>query len=164
MRRNKTASWTKNRKQGKQMKKELALLAVVWAVILSLIPDAATSPGSVPKNPDVVTLDSLAKKYTPVVFTHARHTGFAANCGACHHHHHNSTCKDCHTLNASVTNNFPACKNCHAARDRSSPGMPGLEVAYHRACFECHRGMGRLGVEPGGCNEICHTVKRPAGK
>jgi hypothetical protein len=122
------------------------------------LPVVSLAAANVAKSPEMVTLGTLAKSYPPVVFTHAKHAGMAANCGACHHHHTNSNCKDCHSLNASaVSSNFPACKNCHAGRDRSSPGMPGLEVAYHRTCFECHRGMGNLGVDPKGCNEVCHA-------
>ena len=138
----------------------LALAACIW-----LLPVGSFAAANVAKNPDTITLGSIAKTYPPVVFTHSKHAGLASNCGACHHHHNNANCKDCHALNASaVSSNFPACKNCHAARDRSSPGMPGLEVAYHRACFGCHRGMGNLGADPKGCNAVCHAKAQKAAR
>ncbi len=131
----------------------IALAACLWPLTL-----ACFAAGNVAKSPDTITLGSIAKAYPPVVFSHGKHASIAGNCGACHHHHNNANCKDCHALNASaVSSNFPACRNCHAMRDRGAPGMPGLEVAYHRACFACHRGMGNLGVEPKGCNEVCHA-------
>jgi hypothetical protein len=140
------------------MKKLLApaLTACLWALAAAVFAAA-----NVAKSPDTVKLDSIAKTYPPVVFSHGKHASLAGNCGTCHHHHSNSNCKDCHALSASaVSSNFPACKNCHAARDRGAPGMPGLEVAYHRTCFECHRGMGNLGVDPKGCNEVCHAPRQ----
>jgi hypothetical protein len=140
---------------------------LVLAVCMGPFSVASFAAANVAKSPATITLDSIAKTYPPVVFSHAKHASLAGNCGACHHHHNNANCKDCHSLNASaVSSNFPACKNCHAARDRGSPAMPGLEVAYHRACFECHRGMGNLGVDPKGCNKVCHAPaqRKSSGK
>ena len=119
------------------------------------------------KNPGVVTLDSISDKYEAVSFDHEKHTSLAGNCGACHHEHGNSgslPCKDCHavtpdTFKKSVTNSFVACKNCHVDADRENPAIPGLKVAYHKTCFQCHRGMGNVGVDPKGCAEICHAKK-----
>lgn len=119
------------------------------------------------KTPGIVKLDTLSDKYEPVRFDHAKHASIAGNCGTCHHEHGNSAtlpCKDCHsighsTFKDSVTNNFMACKNCHSAYEPSNPSMPGLKVAYHKSCFECHRGMGNVGIDPSGCVQMCHAKK-----
>ena len=119
------------------------------------------------KNPGVVTLDTISDKYESVRFNHESHTSMAGNCGTCHHEHGNSgalPCKDCHSITPaafknSVVNNFTACKNCHAVSDPDNPVMPGLKVAYHKTCFQCHWGMGNVGVDPKGCTEICHAKK-----
>jgi len=112
----------------------------------------------------LVTLDSLKDKYEAVQFDHSKHTGLAADCGTCHHEHggNRSTCTDCHSLDKAVfqnavTRSFTACKNCHDAISPDNPGMPGLKAAYHRVCFECHRGMGNVGTDPAGCTEMCHA-------
>jgi len=119
------------------------------------------------KNPGVVTLDSISDKYESVRFDHENHIFIAGNCGACHHEHGNSgslPCKDCHAVTPdafkkSVINSFMACKNCHVESDPENPVMPGLKVAYHKTCFQCHRGLGNVGVDPKGCAEICHAKK-----
>jgi Doubled CXXCH motif (Paired_CXXCH_1) len=123
--------------------------------------------GNAAKAPTVATLDSLSNKYGPVIFDHAKHVAIAANCGTCHHQHSNFStlpCKECHSLDAaafrnSVVNNFMACRNCHGSYDRSNPKMPGLKTAYHQQCFQCHRGMGEVGVSPAGCTIMCHGKK-----
>lgn len=115
----------------------------------------------------VYKLDSIADKYAGVKFDHEKHSKLAGNCGACHHQHGNSAslpCKECHSLTPenfrnSVNNMFMACKNCHSVTDPANPGMPGLKVAYHRTCMQCHRGMGNVGTDPKGCTEMCHAKK-----
>ncbi|MBI5098426.1 MAG: cytochrome c3 family protein [Nitrospirae bacterium] len=143
------------------MKKFLILvIAIIFCFFLSLSIFAG-------KNPGVVTLDTLSDKYESVRFNHESHTSMAGNCGTCHHEHGNSAalpCKDCHSITPaafknSVVNNFVACKNCHAVSDPDNPVMPGLKVAYHKTCFQCHRGMGNVGVDPKGCAEMCHAKK-----
>jgi predicted CXXCH cytochrome family protein len=113
------------------------------------------------------TLDSLSDIYGAVQFDHSKHVSMADNCGTCHHEHgkNNQVCMDCHDLNKStfrnsVVRSFMACKSCHDASNRDNPGMPGLKTAYHRVCFDCHRGMGNIGSEPSGCTEICHAKKQ----
>jgi Class III cytochrome C family len=141
----------------------LVVLVLVFG-IGSLSTEFAAAENPI-RNPETVTLDALVKTYEPVLFTHARHASVAGQCGSCHHQHGGSaSCKDCHSLSAaafkeSVTNNFTACRNCHGAADRANPGMPSLKVAYHRACFECHKGMGDIGLDPKGCTEMCHAAK-----
>ncbi len=112
-------------------------------------------------------LDSISDKYEPVKFNHSKHISIAGDCGICHHQHGNNStlpCKDCHsvapsTFRNSVVNGFMACKNCHSAFNPDMPGMPGLKVAYHRTCFQCHRDMGNVGKDPKGCTEMCHAKK-----
>lgn len=119
------------------------------------------------KVPEVITLGTLSDQYEPVMFTHGRHATMAGNCGTCHHEHGNSgtlPCKDCHSVTpsvfkSSVTRNFMACKNCHTEYSPSSPKVPGLKVAYHAQCFQCHRGINKVGVDPKGCAELCHSKK-----
>jgi hypothetical protein len=143
------------------MKKAAILVVVIsFCLFLSVSIVAGTNPG-------VVTLDSISDKYEAVRFDHESHTSIAGNCGACHHEHGNSgslPCKDCHavtpdTFKKSVINSFMACKNCHVVSDPENPVIPGLKVAYHKACFQCHRGMGNVGLDPKGCAEICHAKK-----
>jgi hypothetical protein len=128
---------------------------------------AASAPSTARKAPEVVTLGSLVDKYRPVVFDHAKHMAMAGDCGMCHHQHGNNSslpCKECHALQPSTFKNsakssFIACRNCHGAIDPSTPQMPSLKVAYHRQCFQCHRGMSGVGVDPKGCAAMCHAKR-----
>ncbi len=129
----------------------------------------ASAPTGVQRDPQVVTLGTLTDKYKPVVFDHAKHMAMAGDCGMCHHQHGNNSslpCKECHalqpsTFKSSVKGGFIACRNCHGAYDPSNPQMPGLKVAYHRQCFQCHRGMNGVGVDPKGCAAMCHAKREP---
>lgn len=142
-------------------------ITLVLSITICVFFAASLYAGNAAKPPEIVTLDSITAAYEPVFFTHARHTSFAGNCGVCHHEHGNSAslpCKDCHSLapsvfKDSVTRNFLACKNCHGDYSPSNPKMPGLKVAYHSQCFQCHRGMGNVGLDPKGCAELCHARK-----
>lgn len=137
----------------------------VFAISISIFLIASIYAGNPSKTPGVVKLDSLKDKYESVTFDHPKHVSIAGDCGTCHHQHGTSgklPCKDCHTLTPdtfknSVANNFMACKNCHSTYNRDNPKMPGLKVAYHRTCFNCHRGMGNVGIDPKGCTELCHA-------
>ncbi|HEX9021497.1 MAG TPA: cytochrome c3 family protein [Nitrospirota bacterium] len=119
------------------------------------------------KGPGLVKLDTLADIYRPVLFNHEKHTAIAGDCGICHHQHGKNAslpCHECHSLKASAfkssaTGSFMACKNCHGALDPAVPQMPGLKVAYHRQCFQCHRGMNDVGVSPKGCTQTCHDKR-----
>ncbi|GBD98030.1 nine-heme cytochrome c precursor [bacterium BMS3Abin07] len=134
--------------------------------------DTASATSSKISMPGVCILDSLTDLYEPVKFDHAMHTFIADNCGMCHHQHPDSEaqrCKNCHSLNASifkksVVNSFLSCKTCHGTYDPANPDMPGLKVAYHRQCFQCHRGMGNVGKDPRGCTKQCHAKRAQAGK
>jgi hypothetical protein len=139
-------------------------LILVFLISFCLFPYVSTGEG---KNPGVVTLDSISDEYEAVRFDHETHTAIAGNCGACHHEHGNNSslpCKDCHDISPdifkkSVINSFTACKNCHVDSDPENPAIPALKVAYHKTCFQCHRGMGNVGVDPKGCAEMCHAKK-----
>jgi hypothetical protein len=124
----------------------------------------AASPPTQP--PGVRVLKANSSTYSPVKFDHQKHAAIAGNCAACHHHGSGDTasCKGCHRVSpsvftSSVVQNFMPCSNCHAGNDRENPAMPGLKVAYHKKCFECHRGMGNIGLDPKGCTAICHTKR-----
>ena len=138
---------------------------LIFLICLYVAPQVfAESPA---RPPEIVTLDSISDKYESVSFTHERHASMAGNCGTCHHEHGNNgglPCKDCHSISpsafkSSVTRGFVACRNCHGAYSPSDPGMPGLKVAYHSKCFQCHRGMNNVGIDPKGCAELCHAGK-----
>ncbi len=143
------------------MKKIFAIIAMI-SVCLCAAALAAAAGG-----PGMRVLDSIKDAYSPVKFDHAKHTAIAASCAACHHEHKMGDglpCKQCHklspeTFRKSVTNSFMPCKNCHGTFDRDNAAMPGLKTAYHRQCFQCHRGMGNIGANPKGCTEICHARK-----
>ena len=117
--------------------------------------------------PGMRTLGSISDQYTPVKFDHPKHVMIAGSCSTCHHQHQDVkklNCMGCHALapsvfKNSVKNNFTACSACHSTPDPSNPTVPSLKVAYHKQCFQCHRGMGDIGVEPKGCTEICHAQK-----
>lgn len=114
-----------------------------------------------------VKLNSLTNIYKSVLFNHEKHIAIAGDCGKCHHQHGNSAslpCHECHSVKAesfksSVTGSFMSCKNCHGAYDPATPRMPGLKVAYHRQCFQCHWGMGEVGLSPKGCTVMCHDKR-----
>jgi len=114
-----------------------------------------------------VKLDSIKNIYKPVLFNHEKHASIAGDCGKCHHQHGNNSslpCNECHAMKAqsfkgSVKGNFMACKNCHGTYDPAMPAMPGLKVSYHRQCFQCHWGMGEVGLDPKGCTVMCHDKR-----
>ena len=118
----------------------------------------------------VIKLDSLVNIYRPVTFDHEKHTAIANDCGVCHHQHGKNSslpCHECHTIKTSTFKTtahggFMACKNCHGEYDPATPQIPGLKVAYHRQCFQCHRGMADVGISPKGCTNLCHNKRLSA--
>jgi hypothetical protein len=161
--------------------KTLVAVAVLSSFILFVLPSANAETGSPPSAasgsaaaPRIVKLGSLVDNYKPVLFNHENHIAIAGDCGKCHHQHGNNaslSCHDCHRIatssfRGSVTGSFTACKNCHGVYDPASPGMPGLKVAYHRQCFQCHRGMADVGVDPKACTAMCHDKRelKPSAK
>jgi pyruvate/2-oxoacid:ferredoxin oxidoreductase beta subunit len=102
-----------------------------------------------------------------VTFNHTKHIFMSQGCGTCHHQHGSnaSSCKGCHSVSSSifkksVVNTFMACRTCHTIYDPANPNMPGLKVAYHRTCFQCHKGMNGVGTDPKGCTETCHAKQK----
>ncbi|MBW2038829.1 MAG: cytochrome c3 family protein [Deltaproteobacteria bacterium] len=94
---------------------------------------------------ETLTLDSLSKKYEPVIFSHEMHTEVAESCATCHHTPSEETlaCSDCHTT----------------PLDPENESKLGLKGAYHRQCLGCHRDSES---GPTGCTD-CHA-KRGAAK
>ena len=152
--------------------KTLVMVALLLGFIMTVLPPAnaetappCEAPGS-SVAPDTVNLDSLTGKYAPVLFDHEMHLEIAETCEECHHQHGTNSslsCSECHSIAASsfrssVTESFTACRDCHDEYDPASPGMPGLKVAYHRQCFQCHRGIAGVGVEPEACAAMCHDI------
>ena len=143
--------------------------SILIVVLLAAGGGLQVNAASASSLPGVRVLGSISDKYKPVVFDHAKHVSIADGCATCHHQHQDSkklNCRECHALDRaafknSVTSNFMACSSCHGAPDPATPSVPGLKVAYHKQCFQCHRGMGNIGTDPKGCAELCHA-KRPA--
>jgi hypothetical protein len=99
---------------------------------------------SADKTVDIVKLDDLSKKYTPVVFQHRMHAQMSGMSGGC---------KTCHHYNTSGP--IQPCKNCHESeRKREDISKPDLEAAYHRQCINCHREWSH----ENNC-ESCHALK-----
>jgi len=164
---------TRERKGEKNMKKRVC---IVFGLCLGILfgaylcgggePSQAASSPPAARLPGVCMLSSISDMYELVTFDHAQHVSIAGKCDACHHHGNGaaSTCQQCHNLNPSVfknsvVQNFLPCSSCHSAPDPGKPTMPSLKVAYHKTCFECHRGMSDVGLEPKGCTELCHAKK-----
>jgi transcription elongation factor Elf1 len=148
------------------MKKNLLVLSIILILIPLLISFKAYSEEN-SHLPSVRILDSISNIYEPVRFDHSMHTMYADRCITCHHEHPSnaSQCTQCHSIDESIfkktaENYFISCSSCHAEFDISNPAMPSLKVAYHRKCFQCHRGMGKIGLDPKGCTELCHSKRR----
>ena len=142
----------------------LLLSVTLFMVTAAKASSAASGSGAAP---GIVKLDSVVNEYTPVLFNHEKHISIAGDCGKCHHQHGNNSslsCHECHRIAASsfrgsVTESFMACKGCHGVYDPASPQMPGLKAAYHRQCFQCHRGMADVGLDPKACAAMCHDKR-----
>lgn len=141
-----------------------ALTVLLASAAALLICDAAFGQsGGVPQ-PGMVVMDSIKDRFGAVSFDHQMHTFIAKGCSDCHHEHgsDNSRCSSCHALDSAkfkgaVVSSFLSCRICHNEADKENPGMPGLKVALHNTCFQCHRGMGNIGKGPDGCTEQCHA-------
>ncbi|MBI4685452.1 MAG: cytochrome c3 family protein [Nitrospirae bacterium] len=145
------------------------LLVCTVLASLGLLAVLSMSPARVEgvNMPGTIVIKYIENRFGPVTFNHTMHTSLAESCGICHHQHNDkirSGCKDCHSLNAdqfkaSVKNGFLPCSGCHTDYSPEMPEMPGLKVAFHKKCFQCHVGIGELGSSPGGCVKTCHTMK-----
>ncbi len=117
--------------------------------------------------PGTIVIKYIQKRYGQVTFDHAMHVDLAGSCGKCHHMHdekRNATCRECHSLDASMfkasaKQGFLPCSGCHTDYSAETPEIPGLKVALHKKCFECHIGIGEIGSSPQGCVKTCHVRK-----
>ena len=138
-----------------------AVLAVV--VVIAFIGVAA----AITHMPGTIVIKGLEDRFGPVSFDHEKHVMMAGACGKCHHLHNNeavAACRTCHALKAedfkaTANQGFLRCEGCHSDASVESPGMPSLKVAFHKACFSCHAGMGGVGETPKGCQTTCHSLR-----
>lgn len=154
----------------------ISVLALCIGIAPSLRAGSAPAKPALPsggKMPQKVVLGSISKAYEPVRFDHAKHVSDAGGCADCHHQHgHEGTlsCAECHAMDSKAfkksvkLEKIRPCRECHAADYPSvNTGKPGLQVAYHRACFKCHKGdVGSVGKDPKGCVEMCHVPRAQA--
>lgn len=83
--------------------------------------------------PDIVIIDELANRYTPVVFSHKIHAQMSEMTGGC------ITCHHYNTLGPVLS-----CNKCHSRdRKREEISSPDLKGAYHQQCMNCHRQWSR---------------------
>ncbi len=147
----------------KQYSVKMLFSAVCAALAVSgLIAAMTVLPAGVEgkEMPGTIVLKSLKNQYGPVTFNHEMHASIAGNCGTCHHQHNEkarASCKECHSLKISLKQSFAACSSCHSDPVPDMPEMPGLKVALHKKCFQCHVGIGDLGASPGACVKTCHA-------
>lgn len=102
--------------------------------------------------PDVVVIDSLARVYGPVEFTHRLHAEMSQLKGGCANCHHDPN----------LEQNVAGCDSCHATSVSSSTlTQPTLKGAFHRQCLGCHRNW----AHENGCG-FCHEERlgRAAGE
>lgn len=103
------------------------------------------SPDSVT---NVIVIDKLEEKYTPVIFTHKLHAQMSEMTGDCLGCHHYNTlgpilsCNDCHPQN----------------RKREIVRLPDLKGAYHQKCLNCHRQWSRR-TECTSCHQEKDKIK-----
>lgn len=141
----------------------IALTVPLFLIGISIILESEVL-GQRQKTPGKVVIKHIQNEYSPVNFDHSAHVSLATGCGQCHHMHNdklNKTCRECHAIDSahfksSVKEGFLPCSACHTDNSADSPGLPGLKVALHKKCFECHIGIGDLGTSPQGCTKTCH--------
>ena len=97
------------------------------------------------QTPELIIIDQLSNRYSPVYFSHRIHAQMSEMSGGC---------KGCHHYNTSGP--ILKCSNCHdVSRKREDVSVPDLNGAYHRQCVDCHREWSRTTD----CNS-CHTLKK----
>lgn len=96
------------------------------------------------QTPELIVIDQLSNRYSPVYFSHRIHAQMSEMAGGC---------KGCHHYNTSGP--ILKCSNCHdESRKRADISVPDLNGAYHRQCVDCHREWsGKTD-----CNS-CHSLK-----
>ena len=94
----------------------------VLAAAVLLLAGTLTIPGLAAMDqldaPETVTIDTMAKLYEPVEFSHKRHTKFA-RCNDCHHYttgHQDMdpNCIRCHAHSPEAST--VSCKDCHTQK------------------------------------------------
>jgi hypothetical protein len=79
--------------------------------------------------PDVVVIEELEDRYTPVIFSHKLHAQMSEMTGGCLGCHHYNTLGP-----------ILSCNECHSKeRKREDVRAPDLKGAYHQQCLDCHR-------------------------
>ena len=82
---------------------------------------------------NVIIMDKLVDKYTPVVFSHKLHAQMSEMTGGCLGCHHYNTLGP-----------ILSCNACHLEqRQRDNVRVPDLKAAYHQKCLSCHRQWSR---------------------
>ncbi|MEJ2182387.1 MAG: cytochrome c3 family protein [Nitrospirota bacterium] len=139
------------------------MTATVFLAAVVLLPAWLARAGQGGPPPGAIVLDSLVDRYQAVRFDHPMHVMLAGECAKCHHTHPTaaSTCNGCHDVapeqfRQTAKAAFLPCGSCHGKAGGASVEVPSLKVAYHRACFSCHRDMGVLGA-PENCALTCHN-------
>jgi hypothetical protein len=83
--------------------------------------------------PDVIIINEIEDKYTPVIFTHKLHAQMSEMTGGCLGCHHYNTLGP-----------ILSCNECHSEdRNREDVRVPDLKAAYHQRCLSCHRQWSR---------------------
>ncbi|MGB5893185.1 MAG: cytochrome c3 family protein [Ignavibacteriaceae bacterium] len=94
--------------------------------------------------PDVIVINELEDRYTPVIFSHKLHAQMSEMTGGCLGCHHYNT-----------LGSILSCNECHSKeRKREDVRVPDLKGAYHQQCLDCHRQWSRQTE----CNS-CHQLK-----
>jgi hypothetical protein len=79
--------------------------------------------------PDVIVIDELEDRYSPVIFSHKLHAQMSEMTGGCLGCHHYNTLGP-----------ILSCNECHSIeRKREDVRVPDLKAAYHQQCLDCHR-------------------------
>jgi hypothetical protein len=96
------------------------------------------------QTPELIVIDQIIDRYSPVYFSHKIHAQMSIMSGGCENCHHHNT-----------SGPILQCKSCHEPnRKRDDVSLPDLKGAYHRQCMDCHRAWSH----ETGCNS-CHELK-----
>jgi len=97
------------------------------------------------QTPELIVIDQISEKYTPVYFSHKLHAQMSVMSGGCENCHHHNT-----------SGPILKCNSCHeTSRKREDVSLPDLKGAFHRQCMDCHREWSH----ETGCNS-CHALKK----